>query len=503
MPTKSHPIAWSIAGSDSSGGAGIQADLKTFQALGVHGCTVITAITAQNSRAVERAIPVPNDVLEAQMRALDKDLPPAIIKTGMLPGAGSVRTVAKFAQGNRVPLVTDPVAISSSGVHLIDSAGWEALTNRLLPLVSVLTPNLAETAKLSRFPTITPENMDAAATRILELGCHSVLIKGGHVEGSHCMDFWSDGTNRLWMRSPRMHVGEVHGTGCVLASALAACLAHRNDVADALVTAKTFINRSLRNALPIGRGSSFMSLPPPTGIPSDLPTLHDGQRPGSGNQLRFNPLPEPRHSRVYPIAESADHVERLLIAGVELVQLRLKNRPQADASSEIARAVALARQYQAMVIINDHWRLALEHGATGVHLGQDDLPDADIAAIHNAGLLLGISTHSHIELARALAYHPSYVAIGTVFPTTSKTLTWNPLGRERFAALAALSPVPVVAIGGIASSRAAPLFTSGADWCAVISDLDGSRPLEPRVHEWRTVSSCHIPRFAPMPEAPS
>jgi len=147
------------------------------------------------------------------------------------------------------------------------------------------------------------------------------------------------------------------------------------------------------------------------------------------------------------------------------------------------------------VIVNDHWRLALEHGAMGVHLGQDDLPGADIAAIHRAGLFLGISTHSHVELARALAYHPSYVAIGTVFPTTSKTLTWTPLDRDGFAGLAALSPVPVVAIGGITPQRAAPIFASGADWCAVISDLDGSHPLEPRVQEWRAASSCHIPRF--------
>ncbi len=202
--------------------------------------------------------------------------------------------------------------------------------------------------------------------------------------------------------------------------------------------------------------------------------------------LAFAPLPEIT-PRVYPIADTARQVEPLLAAGVGIVQLRIKGQASLAVETEIREALDAGRRHGALVVINDHWELALRHGARGLHIGQDDLDTVDLKAVAQAGLILGVSTHSAYELARALTLKPSYVAIGTVFPTTSKTIPPPVLGVEGFARLARLSPVPVVAIGGLNPERGKQVLAAGATLCAVISDLATPQPAA-RVNEWRTLA---------------
>lgn len=264
------PIAWTIAGSDSGGGAGIQADLKVMNAYGVHGCSAITAITAQNTWSVQSTEPVSGPMLKAQLEALGNDLPPAAIKTGMLGTAESCRILADFLESATAPVVCDPVLKSTSGASLLDSAALDILIRGLFPHVAVLTPNLPEARQIIGDNVI---QIEEAAARLLETGAQSVLIKGGHAEGNECSDYWTDGTQSLWLSSPRIETPATHGTGCILSAALASALALGQSIPEAVVNAKTFLNQCLRSPAGIGSGHGPMMIMPFRNDPNDRPTI--------------------------------------------------------------------------------------------------------------------------------------------------------------------------------------------------------------------------------------
>jgi hydroxymethylpyrimidine kinase / phosphomethylpyrimidine kinase / thiamine-phosphate diphosphorylase len=475
------PIAWTIAGSDSGGGAGIQADLKTFNALNVHGCTILTAITAQNTTNVDRSDILAADLVEAQIRCLAKDLPPDAIKIGMVGIMGNILAIARFLKNCEAPVVCDPVMGASTGKGLMDPSAVEALRNKLMPHLWMITPNLKEAAILARLTTLTPDTIPDAAKRILSYGPASVLIKGGHGDGEWSRDYFTDGENSLWLSSPRVDTTNDHGTGCVLSSAIAACLARDPDAGEALVTAKAFVNQALRHSLDLGQGPGPLGIRPFPEDASDLPIISTDYEHRSP---QFPALKVPELD-VYPIVDSAEWVQRLLAEGVQIVQLRMKNRTDADRDAEVEAAVKAGRLYAAQVFINDDWELALKHGAYGVHLGQDDLERADLEALAAAGMRLGLSTHSLFEIARARSYNPSYIAIGTVHQTTSKVMDYKPLGIDRFRMLRTLVDLPVVAIGGITAENAPELRAAGADCCAVISDVREADDLAGRIRAWR------------------
>ena len=194
--------------------------------------------------------------------------------------------------------------------------------------------------------------------------------------------------------------------------------------------------------------------------------------------------------RVYPIIDSAAWVERLAPTGVRLLQLRIKDRPQAWLAAEIARAHALCQAHGIQLVVNDHWQLALAAGCDYVHLGQGDLPQADIAALRRAGVRLGISTHDEAELERALALAPDYVALGPIYPTTLKVMPWAPQGLSRVAQWKRrVGALPLVAIGGVTVGRLADVLTAGADVAAVVSDIVAAPDPPARVREWLAVAA--------------
>ncbi len=269
----SMPVAWAIAGSDSGGGAGIQVDLKVMNAFGVHGCSVITALTAQSTLGVQAAEPVSEAMMRAQLDELVNDLPPAAIKTGMLGSSVNCRILADFIDTlpePRPPLVCDPILKSTSGADLLDPEALNILVNEIFPHVTLLTPNLPETEKILGQAFTSVEN---AANHLLQTGVYSVLIKGGHAEGRECRDFWTDGRQSMWLSSPRIETRASHGTGCVLSSAMAAGLAMGRKIPEAIIDAKTFLNQCLRSPANVGRGLGPMRIHPFNNAPEDRPNI--------------------------------------------------------------------------------------------------------------------------------------------------------------------------------------------------------------------------------------
>ncbi|MEX2203764.1 MAG: bifunctional hydroxymethylpyrimidine kinase/phosphomethylpyrimidine kinase [Actinomycetota bacterium] len=250
------PRALSVAGSDSGGGAGIQADLKTFSALGVFGMTAITAVTVQNTKGVSGYEALSPETVGDQIRAVATDIGVDAAKTGMLASAAIVEAVADaIAETGISILVVDPVFVSKHGHSLLDEDAVGALRERVLPLATLVTPNLPEAGGLAGFRVETREQMEDAARAILAMGPAAVLVKGGHLEGTdRALDLFLDEHALEWLEAERIDTPHTHGTGCVLSSAIAAHLAKGEALLPAVRLAKTFVTEAIRNALPIGRG---------------------------------------------------------------------------------------------------------------------------------------------------------------------------------------------------------------------------------------------------------
>jgi hydroxymethylpyrimidine/phosphomethylpyrimidine kinase len=241
------PIALTIAGSDSSGGAGIQADLKTFAALGVYGASAITALTAQNTRGVDAVHVVPPDFVLAQMKAVARDLKVDAIKIGML-ATGTVIAVVAEGLGDfaGVPVVLDPVMVAASGDALLDDDAVATLRSKLLPLATLITPNLPEAAKLLDATEARDEReMAEQAQKIKALGAQAMLIKGGHAKGAKAVDLLIDGEGEMRLEAPRVATNNTHGTGCTLSSAIAAELAKGATLREAVAKAKVYITAAI------------------------------------------------------------------------------------------------------------------------------------------------------------------------------------------------------------------------------------------------------------------
>lgn len=249
------PVVLSIAGSDSGGGAGIQADLKTFQRFGVFGTSVVTAITAQNTRGVASWTATPVELVRAQLDAVADDLRPAAVKSGMLGDAAVVAAVAAGLRAHRLsPYVLDPVMVATSGDLLLSQGTVEAITAELLPLAALVTPNLDEAEILVGFPVRDPAAMERAARALVErLGAGAALVKGGHLAGDATVDVLFDGETTRHAH-PRLTTTSTHGTGCTLSAAIAAGLARGDPLRAAVTTALDYVHRAIATAPALGAG---------------------------------------------------------------------------------------------------------------------------------------------------------------------------------------------------------------------------------------------------------
>jgi len=248
-------VALTIAGSDSGGGAGIQADLKTFHQFGVFGTSVVTAITAQNTRGVSRVFPVPAELLEAQLEAVAEDLRPAATKTGMLGTRELVEVAAAGIAAHRLPnYVLDPVMAASSGDRLLERDAERAVAERLVPLATLVTPNLDEARILVEQDVRTPEEMEAAGRALVQMGAQAALVKGGHLSGTEIVDVLVRAGGARPFRHARIETTSTHGTGCTLSAGIAAGLARGASLDQAAAAALDFVHRAIQWAPRLGSG---------------------------------------------------------------------------------------------------------------------------------------------------------------------------------------------------------------------------------------------------------
>lgn len=487
-------VVWSVAGSDSGGGAGLQADLKTFDAFGVHGCTAVAALTAQNSQRVLRVQAVDTPMLDAQLAALAEDLPPAAIKLGLLGSVENLRCVLGWVDRLRrerpVALVLDPVRRATTGATFADEALRRGFLDEAVVRATVVTPNRAEAAWLLGRDRLTDDEVPEAAAALRARGAQAVAITGGDAAaatdgtggpdgGEARASDWIDTPQaRGWLSLARVETAHHHGTGCVFASAAAAALARGHCEADALVLAKQCTTTALAAAYPAGRGAGpVRPVPGFAQVRGGLPTLHPHRPvwpPPAGR-----PLEEPRLG-LYAVVDSAERVEQVLAAGARTVQLRIKQASKQVLRGQIRRAAMVARAAGAQLFVNDHWSLAIETGAHGVHLGQEDLAaagDEGLRALQEAGMRLGISTHSVWEVCRARAAGPSYIACGPIHATRTKQMPWTPQGEDNLAYWCQVLEEPVVAIAGMDEARSREAVRCGAAGVAVLRGLAGDAGL--------------------------
>jgi hydroxymethylpyrimidine kinase/phosphomethylpyrimidine kinase/thiamine-phosphate diphosphorylase len=476
-------IVWTIAGSDSSGGAGIQADLKTFQGLGVYGCSVLTAITAQNNQDINEIEYLSKSLIGAQLSTLDAKFPAKAIKIGMLGHPDTIKVIGLYLMKFQGQIVLDPLLASTLGRELIsgDLKQYLMNLNELFKFVDLFTPNLVEAEKILNRPLRSYQDIQEGAKELLTLGVKAVLIKGGHFGSDpFSQDYWTDGEAAFWLANKRLEARHYHGTGCTLSAAIAACLALGYEMKDAVVIAKMYVNRSIRLALPIdGKTSRIYHATWPEDE-LDLPYL--SAQPILETPFQFLPC-ETKNLGLYPVVDSLSWVKTLLPSGVKLLQLRIKNKQGSELENAIKESIQLAKQYQAKLFINDYWEYALNYGAYGVHLGQKDLSKANFKDMKKAGLRLGISTHCYSEVAAAHLYRPSYLACGPIFYTTSKLMTFAPQGIEQLKRWRRTLKYPLVAIGGINKERLPDILSTQVNGVALISAITKAKdPLEETKH---------------------
>ena len=479
------PIIWSIAGLDTAGGAGLSADQRAADAMGVHCCPVVAALTAQHSRGVEAVFPVTAEQLHAQLLALEADLPPRVIKTGLLGSVHAVEALVRWVDHFRartpsgedphrhLALVVDPVlGASAGGSAFSNDAVLQAYREQVLPRTTVLTPNRAEAARLLGRPGRhdQPEGtIPGLATALQAFGARTVVITGGDASGTdHCLDWLASPQAQGWLTAPRVDTRHHHGTGCTFAAGVASALALGHVEADAIVLAKMLTHHALMHAHAAGSGPGpvmaqrgFAAGPAAGGAP--LPWL--GLAEAWPWQLQTTPtrfLPfTPPADRLYGILATSEQLDAALQAGLRCLQLR--HKAAEGVTPHITASVTAAARHGAQLFINDHWQLALTGAqpdqATqgfqlGLHLGQEDLlalTPADQALLRQAAhrVMLGLSSHSLWELARAAGCGASYIACGPVKATTTKDMPWLPQGPDNLRWWVRQSPAPVVAIGGL------------------------------------------------------
>ncbi|WP_397534462.1 bifunctional hydroxymethylpyrimidine kinase/phosphomethylpyrimidine kinase [Roseateles sp.] len=488
----SPPIIWSVAGTDSGGGAGLSADTRAAAALGVHLCPVVAAVTAQHSRGVQAVFALPREQIQAQLRALAEDMPPRVVKTGLLGSAAAITALCEAVDALRLRdpellLVVDPVlGASSGGAAFCDEAVLQAYRNELLPRCNLLTPNRREALRLLGLrpdDAQAPGTPELAAALVQRFGPQrlQVCITGGDdlqpTPGADALALDWVQARALpsqpvhgWLALPRLPVPHSHGTGCSFASAAAAALARGFAMPDVLVLAKRLVWQALQDGHAAGTGAGP--------VRADARFMHQAQNmpvmgfddehsPAGATLARWlrvlqarpgQPDPSAFKAGLYGISADPAQLAGLAASGrFAHLQLRLKSDGRAELTQAIGQALKAVQAHPGCQLwINDHWQIALEQGATALHLGQEDWAALEPAAreqvLGKLGLKLGLSSHSLWELARARGLAPHYIACGPIWPTTTKHMPWLPQGLGQLHHWVAMAGAPVVAIGGLLSA---------------------------------------------------
>ena len=485
---KRYVTALTIAGSDPSGGAGIQADLKTFSALGVYGATAITAVTVQNTQSVKYVHKLPPQVVYDQIVAVMEDVTVDAVKIGMVNDAETLDAIVRALTAYRSKfLVVDPVMVSTSGCALMQPDALAIMKERLLPMADLVTPNLPEAWTLAGTDT----SVDDAAQAILRLGVKALLIKGGHAEGNTETDYLyrykGEGVKRVEFTAETIDTPNTHGTGCTLSSAIAALLACGNGLEDAVRQAKEYLTEALKAGagVHVGRGHGpvchfyadrVMRLCGYKVVRYDLKTLKPKDLE-TASRLQFITHFTDKYSYY-------DSAMMALEGGCQWIQLRMKDACEAEIERVARLILPECRRMGAVFVIDDHVELALRVGADGVHLGKNDMPVDEARRLAGDGFIIGGTANTFEDVQRLATQGADYIGCGPFRFTMTKKNLAPMLGLEGYKRILSQMKecgigLPLVAIGGITSDDIPQLMAAGVSGIALSgSVLRAEQPVE-------------------------
>lgn len=469
----------SVSAHDPLGMAGIAMDQRALQMLNVHCASCITANTAQNQHAFMQLNPVVLTAFTSQLDALYQQDIFSVIKIGLISNIEQAKALVNHPIFAKKIIVLDPVlGVSSERRHIkkVNSHYLEALLY-LLPHVQILTPNLEEAKVLitELDASFTHLHSPQLLAKALQVKTGSViLLKGGHGENKS-QDIYCDNERCFYLETNECNHDYNRGTGCAMASIIAGAITLGYSFADAVVIAKMKMDIGWQSPFSIDDLTGSLGFSHNEAKDNEeLPTLYADQ---AETNLSF--LPCENKLGVYPIVDRAQWLERLLPLGVSIIQLRIKDLSGDDLKSEIIKSINIANYYGCQLFINDHWQLAIEYKAYGVHLGQEDIDDADLSAIAQAGLRLGLSSHCYYEVARAKTIAPSYIAFGPVYQTQTKEMPWIPKGHSGLAYWRQKLPnFPLIAIGGIHDQLFEKVKDQNVDSIAMVSAITAQKDAE-------------------------
>ncbi len=469
--------ALTIAGSDSCGGAGVQADIKTMTALGVYAASVITSVTSQNTRGVYAVEPIRAEAVESQMNAVFEDIVVDAVKIGMLGNAGVIKAVAngirRYKPNN---VIVDPVMVSTSGHALIDKEAITELVGSLLPMATLVTPNIPEAEWLSGIKISNADDADRAAMVISRLGCKAVLIKGGHLDGKEKTDrLYVSGKLVATYHNSTLDTRNTHGTGCTLSSAITAMLARGETLSDAVRHAVEYLHGAIRNGKDINQGAGHG----PVCHSFLFRSADDSHAVKSldGVSLQFISHCNDRHSY-------AEGISLALKGGCRWVQLRMKDAEEEEFVATARKVREMCSEYNATFIIDDRVELVKTVGADGVHLGKNDMPIDEARRILGSKYIIGGTANTIEDVERLYLAGADYIGCGPFrFTTTKKNLS-PMLGIEGYRDIIKNMrqrgiTLPIVAIGGILPSDVHEIMDTGISGIAVSGAiLNADDPIE-------------------------
>lgn len=475
-----YPTALTIAGSDSGGGAGMQADIKTMQFFSAFSTSIVVGLTAQNTLGVQGAYPTDPAIITAQFESVMADFDIRAAKTGALFDAIRVSEVAKNVERFQIKqLVVDPVMVAKGGAPLLDEAGVLAIKSELLPKALLVTPNIPEAELLSGQTIQNEADMAEAARRIQDLGVPNVLVKGGHLEGNIVLNYALLGDESFVLKGEKVNTIRKHGTGDTLSAAITAMLAKGISLKDAILIGNDYMNRIVKHPLFIGKGHGPLNQALWSN-PNQKMTSLSAQNFSCQLVVGLDNVAVNRQ-RLF------DLVEKACQAGVTVVQYREKGNERPDFLEQLNLAKTLRKICQendSLFFIDDNVDLAVASEADGVHVGQDDVSVQSIVE-RAPELLIGlsISTMAELKASQDELAQVAYIGVGPVFKTSTKKDAKAPIGLDGLEEIKKATTIPVVAIGGITEERAKEVYEAGADGIAVISAITKSTNISETVRK--------------------
>lgn len=477
-----------IAGSDPSGGAGLQADLKTFSALGVYGASAVTAVTVQNTVGVSHVQALPPQVVHDQIVAVMEDIRPDAVKIGMVNDADTLGAiVAALEEYKPRYLVVDPVMVSTSGCSLMQEDALKIMKERLLPMADLVTPNLPEAFALANglsdghpkgyvaLCELDTVKVDRMAKSIIALGVKALLVKGGHAEGDVKTDILyvcgESGVRRESLSAASVDTANTHGTGCTLSAAIAAFLARGLDLDAAVRCGKNYLTMALEAGahIRVGYGHGPVNhFFRGGGLRSDLIT-----------RLPKDVLAKSRVQFITHSTEKYSCVESAILAlegGCKWIQLRMKDVDDSELECAAYNLLPACRSCGAVLIIDDNVEVALRVGADGVHLGKNDMPVSEARRLAGNAFIIGGTANTFEDICKLAEQGVDYIGCGPFRFTTTKKNLAPVLGLEGYVRLLSLMRqnglvLPLVAIGGIGISDIGPLVKAGVGGIALSGSI--------------------------------